>query len=390
MLNNIYGPPVEGEDFFGREKELEFAIKEIVAGNSIKLAAPRRVGKSSFAKKILEVLKSKGWNTVEIDLEEVKSEEGFVRLFVEALQKEDWWGSFLEKGGDKLSKLIAKINLGIEYEGVKANLEWKHKKKDVYDSLSKLLDHEADTIIMVDELTVLLFSMLKEENGRESVEAFLNWLRSFRQKSKSRIRWIFCSSIGIENFANQNQLSYAINDVPSFPLSAFKEKDAIVFIGKLSESLDLKLDKEHVQYIIEKLDWLLPYFIQVLINKIHYLKDVEDEVISIQLIDKAYSLILGEDKFNTWDERLNYYGDIELITRKLLNHLAKIKEGATRNNLEAILNETLPDEGERNKKLSHILTLLINDGYIMKDDTSDRYVFRSPFIRDFWNFRFNK
>ncbi len=89
-INNITGSPVEGENFFGREKELEFAWNHINKGNSLILSAPRRVGKSSFAKKILTLAKSKGWNTLEINLEEIKSEEGFIKIFIEGLKNQTW------------------------------------------------------------------------------------------------------------------------------------------------------------------------------------------------------------------------------------------------------------------------------------------------------------
>lgn len=85
MINNIIGSPVEGENFFGREKELVHTWKHIAKGNSLLLSAPRRVGKSSFAKKLLDTAKKQGWNTLEINLEEIKSEEGFVKKFIEQL-----------------------------------------------------------------------------------------------------------------------------------------------------------------------------------------------------------------------------------------------------------------------------------------------------------------
>ncbi|MFM9825582.1 AAA-like domain-containing protein [Flavobacterium sp.] len=90
MIKNTTGSPVEGKDFFGREKEFEFALKHIQKGNSLILSAPRRVGKSSLAKKILEEAKNMGWNTLEINLEEIKSEEGFLKIFIKELEKQDW------------------------------------------------------------------------------------------------------------------------------------------------------------------------------------------------------------------------------------------------------------------------------------------------------------
>ena len=51
-IKNVIGGVAEGKDFFGRTKELERAIELLEDGNNLILAAPRRVGKTSFARKI--------------------------------------------------------------------------------------------------------------------------------------------------------------------------------------------------------------------------------------------------------------------------------------------------------------------------------------------------
>ena len=61
------GSPVVGEDFFGREVELRKA-ESLIRDNNLMLAAPRRVGKTSFARRLIDTLSSKGWNTIFIDL----------------------------------------------------------------------------------------------------------------------------------------------------------------------------------------------------------------------------------------------------------------------------------------------------------------------------------
>jgi ATP-dependent protease HslVU (ClpYQ) ATPase subunit len=48
------GSPVVGEDFFGREVELRKA-EALIRDNNLMLAAPRRVGKTSFARKMLRL-----------------------------------------------------------------------------------------------------------------------------------------------------------------------------------------------------------------------------------------------------------------------------------------------------------------------------------------------
>ena len=66
------GPPVIGEDFFGRWNELKKA-EVLIQDNNLMLAAPRRVGKTSFARRLKDVQSAKGWNTIFIDLEEINS-----------------------------------------------------------------------------------------------------------------------------------------------------------------------------------------------------------------------------------------------------------------------------------------------------------------------------
>lgn len=63
-ISNMIGPPVTGADFFGRHKELERARRLLSTGHSLAMSAPRRVGKSSMAHKLLELYKADGWRCV--------------------------------------------------------------------------------------------------------------------------------------------------------------------------------------------------------------------------------------------------------------------------------------------------------------------------------------
>ena len=64
------GPPVEDDDFYGRESELTYAWQYYMPKSvSLLLSAPRRVGKSSFAKKMLKIANEKEWKTLYLDLQ---------------------------------------------------------------------------------------------------------------------------------------------------------------------------------------------------------------------------------------------------------------------------------------------------------------------------------
>lgn len=382
-MKNRIGAPVEGDDFYGREKELAFAWKQIKNGNSLIMSAPRRVGKTSFAKKMLSYAKNEGWNCIELNLEEVKTEEEFVKLLINNLEKESWW----QKLG--LKNILESIKPSIEYEGVKTTLEWKSKRQDIYDKLKQLLDFNQDTLIMIDELTVLLNFLMKMEEGKEKVEFFLNWLRSFRQKSGSKLRWIFCSSVGIENFTSMYNLSYTLNDVAPYPIGPLPEDQAHGLLLELAQSENLHFTEDQQKYFLNKLGWALPYFIQILFNNINKLISIESHILSNQTIDVAYTNLINEKHLNTWDERMREYNEYEIDARTILNHLSKTKEGVERDMLLVILYNRIQDEDRATLQLSKILKMLDNDGYIVIS-SENKYGFRSPLLRDFWYTTFIK
>ena len=53
-ISNKVGPPVTGEDFYGRIEELSRAHRYLDSNHSLVLSAPRRIGKSSFPKRLLK------------------------------------------------------------------------------------------------------------------------------------------------------------------------------------------------------------------------------------------------------------------------------------------------------------------------------------------------
>ncbi|HNY01947.1 MAG TPA: hypothetical protein PKG48_05135 [Bacteroidales bacterium] len=331
-VNNITGSPVEGDDFFGRENELSYAWDHIRKGNSFLLAAPRRVGKSSFAKKLIAIAKSDGWHTLELNLEEVKTEEEFIRLFVKKLYAESWWHRIKDKSGEGVKKILESLNLTTTTEGTTVALKFQFDNPEINHKLTKLLDHHENTLIMVDELTILLYLLVERdpEKGIQKAQDVLNWLRSIRQVTGTKIRWVFCSSVGIENFCNQYNLSYTTNDLSPLELAAFSENQSQRFIQALASAESIQLENDQVEHMLRKLGWLLPYFIQILFFELHKLHVIHDCELSIETIDEAYLKLTSEKHLNTWEERLSAYGDLERSAKVILTSLCSCSEGESR------------------------------------------------------------
>jgi len=375
-IKNTTGSPVEGKDFFGRAKEIEEVIERLEDGNNIILAAPRRVGKTSFVRKLKAVMIKKGWQSFEIDLQKAPSELHFMRLFLKEVKGEKWF-----------EKLFSE---GIKLSFKDFTLEINKQRNDFYQKIDAVLDHKEKTLIIFDEFIIFLDDVLRKkgtENEFENVIYFLNWLRGLRLVSGSKIRWIFCSSISIDSYLRKHELLKRNNDLVRYnKIGELKNKEPQLLVKALADSKGIKISDEHAMYILEKIGWKLPYFIQLLFSKIYDL--IRDgQVLSNETIDEAYKNLLKEETyFDTWTERLSYYEDDKRFAKLILKELSKSEGGKEKSFLEDLVYAELSNKEKTDEILHCLLNQLETDGYIMKDHS--KYIFRSPLLRDYWKNQF--
>lgn len=379
-IENRIGPPVEGDDFYGRERELGTAHRLLDSGHSLLLSAPRRIGKSSLAKRLIRDKKLQGWKCVYIDLEQTTSEEGFLNLVIEHFEKNQVWQQITE-GARAVLERIKRISIG----PFGLDLSSSEKKEDLYKSLKELIQHDEDTFIVIDELTLFLGVLLKSQDGRDKVSFILNWLRSLRQVGGTKVRWLFCGSVGLKNFTASLSLSYTINDLTDFKLDELTEEEARGLLNGLCQGEGVEMDDEMISYALEKLHWNIPYFIQILFSKLLY---NYAGPVSRNDIDNAYGELCSESFLSTWSERLVEYRELERPARLVLNALAANKPGLRRENLLDILmtNQDPARAMEIDLNLSNVLEMLENDGYLFR--MGPVRTFRSPLLRDYWYGRF--
>lgn len=383
-ISNKIGPPVEGDDFFGREKEIRQANRLLDGGHSLLLSAPRRIGKSSFAKRLIDEKKGQNWKCVYIDLEETTTEEGFLRLVIEAFSKNRIWKQVVEGMSKGLSSVLEKIDK-ISLGPVELNLAKNEDRERLYKNLKDLVRHDENTFIVVDELTLFLSVLNKKEDGSEKVTFILNWLRSLRQVSKTKVQWLFCGSVGLRNFTAALNLGYTINDLMEFSLDELSRDEAAGLLLGLCKSEDVEMVDEVVEYTLNRLYWNIPYFIQIIFSK---LVEDYDGKITQEDVDIAYRKLCSENFLTTWSERLVEYREYEVPARQVLKLLSVRPAGMER---ESILNSLMTGQeptkvGIVDYTLSKVLEMLENDGYIIRKDTFR--AFRSPLLRDYWFDRF--
>ena len=332
------GSPVAGEDFFGRNAELRKA-ETLIEDNNLMLAAPRRVGKTSFAKRLMEVQSAKGWNTIFIDLEEITNTEHFFKAFYDELMT-------LPESNDDFKELAEVLNM---------------------------LDNH--TLIVFDELTVLLESLSALNDGDQMVRTFLNQFRALRSATTEKCSWLICSSVGVRNFTTQHNLSDTINDVADFDLGAFSDEEATAFVAQLSQSIGVEINGKVTRYMLDKIGWNIPYFIQLILSRLPIGE------ISKANIDDAYNGLLQTGSFDTWHERLNKeYGKNKDAAKLVLQYLCIDAKGKSRDSIYNHVYAKYPTIESDDFGL--LLRALMTDGYLVRTD--NLYRFRSPLLRDYW------
>lgn len=380
-MKNITGPPVIDDDFFGRKNECEYVWRKLQDGNNFIFPSPRRVGKTSFALKLIDIAKKNNWKTIHINLEQYSELEAMETLTNELI-KLSTKETILDKGG-KILDLINRFKPSFNLAGVDINLSWEKQQREVYSQIESLLDHTQPTLIFFDELTVLLGKIIKQENGKENVVDFLHWLRGLRITPASQIRWVYCSSVGIENFAHTHSVSATLNDTKDYFLKSFDAGTSEAMLKELAANRNLSLPDEVIESIIGKLDDCIPYFLQIVFEKIDALHTVDGKALDMTIVDAAYGAILAENHFNTWIERLDeQYTNIAKYAFTLLDHICQEHEGTSRDTLTNLLSKRIEDPEEVLEKVSRLIYMLTNDGYLLDED--NRYRFRSPLLRDFW------
>ena len=176
------GSPVAGEDFFGRNAELRKA-ETLIEDNNLMLAAPRRVGKTSFAKRLMEVQSAKGWNTIFIDLEEITNTEHFFKAFYDELMTLPE-AKLKDKITSGLKKWLSGMEISTANLPVKATVKIGAPSNDDFKELAEVLNIlDNHTLVVFDELTVLLESLSVLNDGDQMVRINSVHYALLRQKN---------------------------------------------------------------------------------------------------------------------------------------------------------------------------------------------------------------
>lgn len=386
------GKPVRGDKFYPRPEISAKLLELLEEDANILLSAPRRVGKTSIILNLYDK-PPKNYLVVYVDTEKCESIKEYFKELLnkitdsEIIDKYDGFGSSVIEKIKDTAKRVKKINLGgvigIEKEAMQTTV-------DYYEEFELLLNEielkGQKIVLLVDEFPVTVENIKRKDDldGSNEVKKFLQMNRTIRLNPKlsNKISFIYTGSIGLVNVVSNIGMTEDINDLSELTVPPLESKDALKLLASLASTYKIPIDKNTSKYVIEKVEWLMPFYIQTLFREIRDLyRKEEPTAIDDNFIDQAFNNIIDNvkiylDHFRT---RLN-----KVFKKEQLNFSKELLHSIADNNF--IYKNNIPELAAKHKveKYSYVIDTLKYDGYIDNSANENEYRFNSPIFKQWW------
>ena len=369
----VLGPPVTGENLYGRDGELD-TLWDRIRNNSILLLSPRRFGKTSLVRE-MERNPRDGFAVVYMDVEGAGSPGDLV---------EGLAGKIEQSYPRRILKALMGVRESIEEVKIQdaavklreSRIAWKSKGGAVFDALK---DPSTTHIVVLDELPLFLLAL--EKKGGDLGE-FMLWLRSVRQNSG--IRFILCGSIGMGTVLNRHGLGYSINDLERVKVGPFDGQTARGMIKTILDRYGVPYEQDHVGKILKKVGAPVPYFLQLMLHNIVHGADVRAPLTDDVITGSYENIVLthhGREYFGPYYDRLGVEFPSEPLHSAVMEVLDLV---ATRERCQepdlrtAFLNRV---EYDADAQFRNAMNTLEDGFYIVRNA---HYEFTSKVLRDWW------
>ena len=377
----VTGPVARGRNFYLRNDIVEDIWAELRKGNSVQLAAPRRVGKTSVMQ-YMEEHPIENYKLIFQDLEGVKSaSELFERIYTLLLnclntttKAKKWLDNF------KNTTSITKIGLD--------GIEFGDKPTDFLKAINALLieinkNQDIENIILLlDELPDVLFKIHNKQS--EDAISILKNLRYWRQQPEmnKKVHFVLAGSVGMYYVVNIiDNRSADLNDLAVIDFKPLSGKEALNYIDWATKDASVTYSKKLKQYLLDKIHYFVPYFINLLLDEINkQAKKANNTKITTESIDFAFDTVVKHsDHFKDWKKRLQDYMpsvDFDFVNEILIH--ASHKGCIT---LQEIYDKAI--KYAKTADYMDFISDLEKDGYVIEFE-KDTYRFISPFLSAFW------
>lgn len=247
---NQVGKPVYGNNLIGRDKEIRLMKELILAGQSIVIIAPRRMGKTSLMIELIRQLKKEDYFTCNIDVFSTSNISSLAHRITESVFANNKLDKYFRQAVSNITEAFKNIKFKSEIEDYSFILEFNSKSKtapfDLLEDSLNLIDSYAaknkkKMLAAFDE-----FGDIKKLDGEHIVKLFRSVIQL--QQNTTFLFSGSYESVMSELFVSKNSPFYRMtriielgnidcNDFEIYLQRVFAENNIIIDSKRISEIL---------------------------------------------------------------------------------------------------------------------------------------------------------
>ena len=386
---------VSGDDFFDREPELQVLESRVRDGNHVLLTGQRRMGKTSVAQELGRRLESQGWVFLFTDVHGATCPEDVIAYIAAAAhpirplvsrtfnRMRRWLSNNIEEIGAR--------EFRVRFRGGLSAGNWRRYGEELLGNCAK---HDKPVLLVIDELSIFLMRMLRDNDGAQRVDEFLSWLRGTLQRLKGDSPVLIVSgSIGLMPLVQRLGIPDRINHLDPFYLRPWSRETSVECFERLAESYGLSIDDGVACAVYEALGIGIPQHVQSFFARLREFATMQKhDCVTVNHVGKVYRTELlgppGQSDLTHYETRLEEgLGDEDsyAIAMQILAEAAtrSVFTKSARRCLEQLYSAVIDDAPRR---VAETLDALVHDGYLEAGD--DVHRFSSRLLKDWWSARF--
>ena len=393
-MRSSTGRWVSGDNFFGREAELEILTTRVRDGNHVLLTGQRRMGKTSIARELGRRLEGEGWVSLFADVEGATCAEDAIAEIARAAHPVDSLARRLAAGvGQWLRGNVEEAGASTFRVKFRAGLDAGNWRRHGDRIIQACAECEGPVLLVIDELPIFLQRLCREDDGVRRVDEFLSWLRRALQALERRSPVVVVSgSIGLEPLVARLGIPDRINYLHTYRLGPWSRDTGTACFERLAESYGLQIEDGIADAVFDKLGIGIPHQVQsffVRLRDFAWMR--ERDRVTVDDVAEVYRTELlgpsGLGDLTHYETRLADALDDgrRRIAMEILAEAAVqgVFTADARRALERLYTALFDDAPAR---VTEVLDLLEHDSYL--DRGPDGHGFSSSLLKDWWAARF--
>ncbi len=393
-MRSSTGRWVSGNDFYGRDRELQVLEARVRDRNHVLLTGQRRMGKTSIARELGRRLECKGWVFLFTDIEGATCAEDVVASVAEAVHPVRSISSQIATGMRRwFSESIEEVS-ALEFRvKIRAGLNAGSWRTFGEKLLGECAEHDKPVLLVLDELPIFLKRMMGEPGGERRVDEFLSWLRGGLQAvGDGSLSLIVSGSIGLRPLVHQLGIPDRINYLDSVRVGPWDRETSISCFLRLAASHDLRVEEGVAEAVYDALGIGIPHQVQSFFARLRDFAVMhERDSVTVANVGEVYQNELlgprGQSDLVHYETRLrdgledgNYSIAMEILAEAATQG---VFAPAARSRLGLVYAKVLDNVPGR---ISDTLEVLVHDGYLEAGGSG--YQFPSRLLKDWWSTRF--